>query len=153
MQFIKKGTTNALVRLVIISLIILAIPAGNLFSAEIPSDFSVTGTWKATCQSKNITIELKENHKGILSIDGIEPVKIFKWQVKTASRGRVYLALYFLSRDKKRFARRTLRMYNEGRGFKLKALYQSPNHLKVYNALTIKNGKISHGDGRMNLKR
>jgi hypothetical protein len=44
-------------------------------------------------------------------------------------------------------------MYNAGRGFKLKTLYQSNDHLKVYNALSIVDGKIEHNDGRMDLKR
>lgn len=140
-----------LFKTLIISL--LFVPFFSANATEVASDFSMVGTWKAKYESQNVTIELKDNHKGMLTVGGLEPVTILKWDVEIASKGRVYVGLYFYSRDKGNFAKRTLRMYNQGRGFKLKAMYQSNDHLKVYNSLGLKDGKIEHGDGRMDLKR
>jgi len=105
------------------------------------------------CVVQNSGINLKDNHKGILTIEGIEPIKILKWEENFEKKGKVNIGLYFYSSDKKRFVKRSLRMYNSGRGFKLKAIYQTKDYLKVYNALSIQGGKIEHNDGRMELKR
>jgi hypothetical protein len=122
-------------------------------AVEVASDFSMVGTWKTEHESKKITIDLKDDYEGMLSVEGLEPVEILKWDVETAKGGKVYLGLYFYSRDDSSFAKRTLKMYNQGEGFKLKGLYQSNNHIKVYNGLSVKDGKIEHNDGRMELKR
>jgi len=142
---------NSILLIVIIA--ILLIPFSSTVCAEAASDFSMVGIWKAEYNSKKVTITFKDNHKGILSIEGLEPIKILKWEEKIEKEGKVNIGLFFYSRDKKRFVKRTLRMYNSGKGFKLKAIYQSKDYLKVYNALSIKDGKIEHNDGRMELKR
>lgn len=124
-----------------------------LSATEVPSDFSMVGTWKAEYNSQKITIDLKDNNKGLLTLEGLEPIRILKWEAEVEKKGKVYIGLYFYSKDKVNFVKRTLRMYNAGRGFKLKAIYQSKDHLKVYNALAVKDGKIEHNDGRMDLTR
>lgn len=139
--------------LLIVILTLLFIPFSSAICAEVASDFSMVGIWKAEYKSQKIIINLKDNHKGMLTIEGIEPIKILKWEEKFEKKGKVNIGLYFYSRDKKRFVKRSLRMYNSGRGFKLKAIYQTKDYLKVYNALSIQGGKIEHNDGRMELKR
>lgn len=137
----------------VLILALLFIPFFNVSAAEVPSDFSMVGTWKAEYKSQKITIDLQDDHKGLLTVDGLNPVTILKWDVEFGKKGRVYVGLYFYSRDKERFVKRGVRMYNQGTGFKMKAIYQENNHLKVYGGLVAKDGKIGHDGGKMELKR
>jgi len=132
---------------------LLFVPFVSASAAEVASDFSMVGTWKAEYESKTITIELKDDNSGLLTVGNLEPVTILKWDVEFGKKGRVYLGLYIYSRDKGRFVKRGVRMYNQGTGFKMKAIYQSNDHLKVYGSLIVEDEKIGHGDGIMELKR
>ena len=142
---------NSVLLTVIIAILFISFSSAS--SAEIASDFSMVGTWTAEYKSQKITITFQDNHKGLLSIDGTEPIRILKWEEKLGKNGKIDIGLYFFSRDKDRFAKRSLRMYNSGWGLKLKTIYQTKDKLKVYNALSIENGKIKKDDGRMELQR
>lgn len=135
----------------IITMLIISFGSAN--GAEIAPDFTMVGTWKAEYKSRKITITFQDNHKGLLSIDGTEPIRILKWEAKLGKNGKINIGLYFFSSDKNRFAKRSLRMYNSGKGFKLKAIYQTKDKLKVYNALAIQDGRVKKDDGRMELQR
>ena len=138
---------------IILVLSLLFVSFTSASATEVSSDFSMVGTWKAKYESQSIIINLKDNHKGFLTVGNLDPVEILKWEEEVEKKGKVYIGLYFYSKDKERFVKRTLRMYNAGKGFKLKAIYQSKDHLKVYNKLNIKDGKIEQDDGIMELKR
>ena len=142
---------NSVLLTVIIAVFIISFSSAN--GAEPTSDFTMVGTWTAEYKSQKIIITFQDDHKGLLSIDGTEPIKILKWEENIEKNGKINIGLYFLSRDKDRFAKRTLRMYNSGRGFKLKAIYQTEDKLNVYNALSIQDGKVEKDDGRMELQR
>ena len=139
--------------ILIASIAVLIISFGSASGAEIASDFTMVGTWKAEYNSQTITITFNDNHKGLLSIDGTESIRILKWEENLEKNGKVNIGLYFFSKDKDRFAKRSLRMYNSGRGLKLKAIYQTKDILNVYNVLSLQDGKIKFDDGRMVLQR
>jgi len=139
--------------ILILALFVMLTPFTSAFSAEIAPDFTMVGTWTAEYNSQKVTILLKDNNEGILTVDSSEPVNILKWDVELGKKGKINIGLYFYSKDKGRFVKRTLKMYNAGKGLKLKAIYQTKNKLKLYNALSVKDGKIQLDDGRMELNR
>ena len=127
-------------------------PKKVLPKAEIAANFSMVGSWMSDYKDQKIKITLNENKKGELVIAD-KVITILKWEGELISKSRINLGLYFYSRDRDNFVKKTLRMGNPGLGFILKAVYLGENKLQVYNGLYTQDGLFAKDDGRMKLNR
>lgn len=127
-------------------------PKKVLPKAEIAAGFSMVGSWMSDYKDQKIKITLNENKKGELVIAD-KVITILKWDGERISKNRINLWLYFYSRDRDNFVKKTLRMRNPGLGFVLKTVYLGENKLQVYNGLYTHDGLFTRDDGRMELNR
>lgn len=106
--------------------------------------------WMSEYKSNKFTIQFNEDMTGTFLVEGQEDTYDFSWKEERPSENRINVKIFV--KDKSRFDRESLNMYNEGWGFSLKLEYIATDEFKMYNGVFLKDGKLTKDDGRAILK-